>query len=143
MLFCINHNDRKIREQINTIVGKPYGFWERIKLSGIGSGRLSVHGFSENLTHYFGKTLDRKFVSIELRPKGILVYIKNAVNDYVWVIPYYKLVIYQTETVTFYADNYRIQLERASIFPKKSAFLDRILAAKLAYYQQYDSPLSA
>lgn len=143
MLFCNNHNDRKIREQINAIVGKPYGFWERIKLSGIGSGRLSVSSYSENLTHYFGRDLDRKFISIELRPKGILIYIKNKVNDYVWVIPYYKLVIYQTETVTFYSDNYRVHVERNSIFPKKAAFFDKIMSSKCDYYEKYNSPLSA
>ena len=143
MLFCINHNDRKIRAQINEFVGKPYGFWERIKLSGNGSGRLSVHAYSENFSHYFGKDLDRKFVSIELRPKGILVYIKNKVNDYIWVIPYYKLVIYQTETVTFYADNYCVKIERSSIFPKKADFLDKIISAKSEYYERYNSPLSA
>lgn len=135
MIFLNNHNDKDIRDEINAMVGHPYSFMERLKMGGNGCSRLYVEEYSPKFSKHFGESQDRKTINIELRENGILVYINNKVNNYVWVIPYYRLNIYQTKTFSIYADGAFIKVKKDSVFPMNKKFVDKLMQLRLNFLE--------
>lgn len=126
MIFNNNHNDKKIKKKISALVGTSFSWIERFKRKGIGSTRIKVIHTSAGLKDYFGRDQDIKYINIELRPKGILVYIKNKVNDYVWVIPFYKLSLYQSKHYSIHADGEFLKCDLSTIYPRNEKFFRKI-----------------
>lgn len=88
LVFTYNGTDRKVQHQIENRVGKSFSFFEKVRMGGNGSPQLFVKDFSDVVKPYFTQSLDRKFVNIELRPKGILIYMKNESNDFIAAFPF-------------------------------------------------------
>lgn len=122
----MNHNDRKVTLAIKELVGPPYPLLERIRMGGNGSTRLDVLTYSECFNEHFGRELDRKFLNIEVRPKGIVVYIKNKVNDFAWVVPYAHLRLDRSEGFCIHGPEGGIALAPTSVFPKNRSLVQRI-----------------
>ncbi|MGB0933702.1 MAG: hypothetical protein ACPGU5_05435 [Lishizhenia sp.] len=97
VVFTYNGTDRKVQHEIETRVGKAFTFFEKIKMGGNGSPKLYVENCSDAVLPYFKKSSDRKLVNIELRPKGILLYLKNESNDFIAVFPYSNLIVQKQE----------------------------------------------
>lgn len=140
MILNNNYNDKETRKTINEQVGNSYSFIERLKLRGIGSKRVRVKSYSEGLKHMFGRDHGLKYTIMELRPKGIIIYIKNSLNEYVWLIPFYKLAIYQSSEFTIHGGGEFIKLELNEIFPKNKKFIDKLNDLKTAFLKDFDSP---
>lgn len=88
MIFVYNGTDRKVQFEIEKIAGKPFKLIDRIRMGGNGSPQLFLTNLHETIAPYFKKSDDRKFINIELRENGILVYIKNESNDYICALSY-------------------------------------------------------
>ena len=71
---------------------------------------------SEKLAQCFGKSQDIKFVIIELRKKGIIVHIRNAVNNYVWLIPFHHLSIFKSDLLSIQRHNKQQQHKATTIY---------------------------
>lgn len=141
MIFGNNHNDRKIKEAINEAVGEPYSLLERVRLGGNGSPRLSVKSYSEKLNAHFGEGSERKFVNIELRRKGVLVYIKNHINNYVWSIPYHQLSLFKSGTFNIHAEGHFIKIELENQHPSVQKFTKKLLQEYLENAKKQHQPL--
>ena len=129
-IFNNNHNDKEITQALNKLVGKPFSLIDRFKQKGIGSRRIVVESFSPGLFHYFDDDNDLKKVNFELRPKGIIVYIKNKINDYKWAIPYYALHIYNTQTFSIHAHGNFLKFKQNEVFPYNQNFFDQVMSAR-------------
>ncbi len=140
MIYGNNHNDKKQRAEINELVGIPYGFIERLKLGGNGSPRLSVDEYSPQLKLQFGESAERKFINIELRKKGILIYFRNHVNNYVWPIPYYQLSIFQSGTFNIHAHGLFIKIHLDTNSRSSNIFIKKMLKAKAEFAEMHLSP---
>lgn len=132
MIFNLNYNDPTITRKINELVGKPYSLRERILKGGTGTSKLLVKEMSNELVAKFGLNHDLKYVSIELRSKGIIVYIKSKINDYAWPMPFYKLSVYQSNYFSIHFDGLFIKLDLTTVYPKNKKFVDQLMAAKAA-----------
>lgn len=130
MILGMNSNDKERRKLIDDCVGKPFSLMERIKKGGIGSRRMLIESASGEFEKCFGYNNDLKYANIELRPKGILIYIKNKVNDYVWVVPYYQLVIFQNRFFSLHANGLKIQFNMKSVYPANRQFIKKMLLSK-------------
>lgn len=132
-IFNKNYNEPSVTREIESIVGKPFSFRERIKRRGIGSTKLRVMEMSENLIPYFDKSVNLAYVSVEQRPTGMIVYIKGNVNDYCWAIPFYHLNIFQSNFYSIHAEGEFLKLDLKSVYPHNSKFFKRLQSARTDY----------
>lgn len=130
MLFNTTYVDNDVTREINLILGKPYSFLKAILLKGTGSHRMMIEEVSPHFRNVLNTTSDINYANIELRPKGIIFHINKGLQNYSWIIPYYKLVLFQSETLSIHADGMFIKLKNNQYVRKNSTFLAKILDLK-------------
>ncbi|MBT8194804.1 MAG: hypothetical protein HKO56_00805 [Bacteroidia bacterium] len=130
MIAEISFKNKKIKEQIDELVGKPYSFIDRIKKGGIGSTRMIIEECSIDFHPYLTDTNKLKFASIEIRPKGILVHLNKNYSHFAWVIPYYKLTIYKSKHISIHADGSFLKCSNKSINTNNDKFLSKLMEYK-------------
>jgi hypothetical protein len=137
MILVANIFDKKFKETVNKAVGEKYTIFERLKLKGIGSGQLKVIEYSNNLKDCFSDNHDIKFVIIELRKNGLIVYIKNYIDDYVWLIPFHQLSIFKSNFFSLHGNGTFIKIDLKSIKGNNETFFKKVQDKKLELYQTY------
>ena len=123
--------DNDEAKEINTILGNSFSFLQILKLRGIGSSRFVVDSVSEKLSQTINRVSDINYCSIELRPKGILVNITQQINLFSWVIPYYKLVIFNSNTFSIHANGSYIKMVKDKNYSNNKNFISKMLKLKL------------
>lgn len=139
MLFNTTNTNQIFIQESTDAVGEPFSFLEKIKLGKISSGKLEIAAFSPKLQPEMLAAADSSFATIVLRPKGIIVNISDATNQYSWVIPYYRLVIYNTQTFTIHANGHFIKCRRNKNYHDNKKFINKMIDLKndslnLEYY---------
>tara|TARA_B100000767_G_scaffold233155_1_gene225366 strand:- start:147 stop:551 length:405 start_codon:yes stop_codon:yes gene_type:complete len=119
--------DKDQAKEINNILGKSFGFLQILKLRGIGSSRFVIDSVSKNLSQTINKVSDINYCSIELRPNGILVNITQQINLFSWVIPYYKLVIFDSNTFSIHANGSYIKMVKDINYSNNKNFISKML----------------
>ncbi len=138
MLFNISHNDKKIKEAINDLVGNSFGIIENIKMKGTGSPGMIIVKASQEIGAVLNKNNAIKYANIELRPNGIIIGFQSQLEVYALVIPFYKLVIFKPgNTMTFHIDHHFISIDISKKTDKFMKFLEKIENQKLK--QTYNS----
>ncbi|CAI8189600.1 MAG: Uncharacterised protein [Flavobacteriaceae bacterium] len=95
MLLNVSYNDPKIKEKIDTAVGKPFTLKERWAKGGVGSSKLIISQTSIEIHNLLVLDNNRNTCNIELRPQGIILRFRSLLETYALVIPYYKLTLYK------------------------------------------------
>jgi hypothetical protein len=95
MLLNVSYNDPKIKEKIDTAVGKPFTLKERWAKGGVGSSKLIISQTSIEIHTLLVLDNYRNTCNIELRPQGIILRFRSLLETYALVIPYYKLTLYK------------------------------------------------
>lgn len=127
-----------IKESIN-LVGKAFSFLEKLKMGSVGSSRLVVSEFSPKLKPKNLDTIAVNYTNIELRPKGIIVHFTNRLERYSWIIPYYRLVIYNAQTFSIHANGNFIKCSKNKNYKENKKFIEKMIDLKntflnLSYY---------
>lgn len=104
MIIDLSKNKKEDREKIQELVGKPYSWLNRLKLGGIGSSRMQLSKYSTGFSEFFSHTHSNIYANIEIRPKGIIVHFKKYQTHLGWVVPFYKLTMYQSEYLSLHAE---------------------------------------
>jgi hypothetical protein len=130
MLLNVSYNNPEICKKIDTEVGKPFSFLERIKQRGIGIGHLIITSSSSEIQKLLALDKYRNKCNIELRPNGIIVGFRSLLESYALVIPYWKLTLYKgkAEEYSLYRDTYCIKIEAKN--KNVHQFIKRILTEK-------------
>jgi hypothetical protein len=104
MIRELSTKNRVTNLEIDRIIGKPYPFFQRLKLGGITSPRFDLISTSKRIAGKLKyKSLSLK-CKIELRPRGIIVLFLFSDEVYGWIIPYWRLNIVKTyNNVSVYA----------------------------------------
>lgn len=131
MVIDSTYRNDENKELINDLVGKPFSLFQSLKLGGIGSKRMIIGNVSPNLSTYLNTTADINYGNIELRPSGILIHFTKGLQRYTWVIPYYQLVIYKTNGISFHAQGMFIQFLNNKTYKENKLFLDKLMTQKL------------
>lgn len=133
MLYNLTYNDSKITAEVNSLVGKPFGLIDNIKLNGIGSPRLDIEKSSAQIQEFLSFDHNRNFCNVELRPKGIIIRFRSLLETYGLVIPYYKLVIFKPgNSVTFHMDHHFISVSVPSNNKGILLFIEKLNQQKSA-----------
>ena len=133
MIKNLSYNSKKNRTILSEIVGRPFSLIERIRLKGIGSGKLIIIDASKEIVELLRLDNNINHCNIELRTNGIIIRFRSLLETYGLIIPYYKLVIYKGESniYSFYKDNYYIKFMADN--KKTSLFVKKIVRLKIKF----------
>lgn len=140
MLFNTTYVNNEITREINAALGKPYSFLKAIQLNGTGSQRMIIEEVSAHFKHVLNSVSDINYGNIELRPKGVIFHINKGLQKYSWIIPYYKLVIFKSETLSIHADGMFIKLRNNEAVRKSNKFLTKIITLKEEFLNSQNEP---
>ena len=133
MIYNSTYTDIEKDIEADKLVGKKYNLIKSIRLGGIGSKRLIVDELGVNFKKLIQQKNDIIYSNIELRNKGIIVYIVDRQKRYTWVIPFYKLVIYKTPSFSIHSDGNYIRFSNKLNHKQNLAFFKKILDHKLNF----------
>ena len=133
MIYNSTYSDIEKDIETNSLVGKKYNLIKSIRLGGIGSKRLIVEELGINFKKLIQQKNDIIYSNIELRNKGIIVYIVDRQKRFTWVIPFYKLVIYKTPSFSIHSDGNYIRFSNKLNHKQNLAFFKKILDHKLNF----------
>lgn len=113
MLLNISYNRPQIKNQIDSNIGRSFSLVDRLKMGGIGSGKLVIDTTSQQIYNLLILDSYRNVCSIEMRLEGILLSFRSLLETYALVIPYRKLHIYKgkSEQYSIYMDNYFVKVK--------------------------------
>lgn len=130
MLFNTTHTNKTYIKECNAILGDAYTLLKKIKLGGNGSSRLMVDRFSAKLEPKNRNTTAINYANIELRPKGIIIHFTNGLDRYSWLVPYFRLVIYNTQTLSIHANGNFIIFKKNKNYTDNKKFIDKMINLK-------------
>ena len=137
MIYNISYRDRKIIRAINETIGRPFSVIERLKLKGIGSPRFILNNSSDDINKLLPSDESLVKISIELRPNGIIVHFKKFTEHYSWIIPYYKLTIYNSNNLTIYSDSSFMKISKDNLRKPHIKFMKKLINLKAEFSKNY------
>jgi len=133
MLRNLTYNDREIKKEMETLVGKPYSIPNRLKMKGTGSPKYVIKNASDSIMDKLNMDNNLNYSSIELRPGGIIVSFRSLLETYGWILPFDKF------SIKFLSGTYEIRsgkeyliIENTLRFKTAERFLKKII-----YYQNH------
>jgi hypothetical protein len=129
-LFNTSYKNTDYVRESTHIVGKAFSFLEKIKIGGIGSSRIAMSELSDKLQPVNLQTIAVNYANIELRPKGIVIHFTNSLDRYSWVIPYYRLVIYSSETFSIHSNGSYIKFSKNRYYQQNIKFINKMMEFK-------------
>ncbi|MFT4801249.1 MAG: hypothetical protein ACI93N_001019 [Flavobacteriaceae bacterium] len=141
MVFDTTYKNEDYNQQSLLLVGKSFSFIERIKQGSIGSSRLIIESKSPKLDLGKLKFGETDYGNIELRPKGIIIHYTSKLERFSWIIPYYRLVIYNSQFFSIHANGSFIQFLKNKNYTANKKFIDKMIDIKNDYLNlsYYDS----
>ncbi|MFH4968107.1 hypothetical protein V8G61_07870 [Gaetbulibacter sp. M240] len=138
MILNSTYKNKEEKQLLEDVVGKPFSFFESLKMGGIGSKRMIIRDVSPNLKEFMNKVDDINYANIELRKSGVLIYINKGLQNFTWAIPYYQLVMYKTNGASIHAQGRFIQFKNNKTFKENKGFFEKMLDEKIKYDLQYN-----
>ena len=133
MIYNSTYTDIEKDIETETLVGKKYNLIKTIRLGGIGSKRLIVDELGVNFKKLIQQKNDIIYSNIELRKKGIIVYIVDGQKRFTWVIPFYKLVIYKTPSFSIHSEGNFIRYSNKLNHKQNLIFFKKIVDHKFNF----------
>ena len=133
MLKNLSYKDPQIEKQMNSLVGEEFSLMKKLKLKGAGSRKLYIKKCDNEIYDLLRNDYELSVCNIEIRPKGIIIYIKSNLETYGLIIPYYKLVIFKVgdEDYTINADTNFLKIRVKNRFDH--VFMKKINTQKANY----------
>ena len=132
-LYNITFKNKETTKLINEEMGKAYGVISKIKLGGIGSRRMIIQEFSQDINKLRIKVSGLQYANIELRPKGIILHINQGIYTHAWTILFYHLNIYNGDFFTLHGNGNYIQFNKEKSWKENRNFLQKLIQLKSNY----------
>tara|TARA_B100000614_G_scaffold248100_1_gene255686 strand:+ start:1429 stop:1842 length:414 start_codon:yes stop_codon:yes gene_type:complete len=129
-LYNITYKNKETEKEINAEMGRPFGLIEKLKLGGIGSRRMIIENFSEDIKNLALKVSGIQYANIELRPNGIIVHINQGIYTHAWTIPYFRLSVFNGDFFTIHGGGSHIQFNKEKSWKENKEFLQKIVKLK-------------
>ena len=130
MLFDTTYKNENFNDESAILVGKKFSLLERMKLKGIGSSRMIIKEISPKLNLGTLKYSETDYGNIEIRPKGVIIHYTRKLERFSWVVPYYQLVIYNTQFFSIHANGNYIQFLKNNNYIANKKFINKIVQLK-------------
>lgn len=138
MIFKTTHTNRDAETTINDLLGKPYSFFESIKIGGVGSKRMMIDEVSPRFIQFMNTVSDINYGNIELRRKGIVVHINKGLKNYSWAIPFYQLHTYKTAGFSIHAQGNFVRFKNNKLLKENKKFIDKLIDLKIENDKQFE-----
>ena len=130
-LFKVSYKDRVIEAEIKELIGAKFNLLERFKMKGVGSQRFTVEGVNRELSDLWQGQSGAQLTNIEMRKKGILLWFRFKIENYVLAFPYSRLNVYKNNNVlTLISGKWTIRLKAANNIPLKMEFVRKLFEKK-------------
>ena len=129
-LYNITYKNKETEKEINAEMGKPFGLIEKLRLGGIGSRRMIIENFSEDISSLALKVSGIQYANIELRPNGVIIHINQGIYTHAWTIPYFRLSIFNGDYFTVHGGGSHIQFNKEKSWKENKEFLQKIVKLK-------------
>lgn len=133
MIFNTTHKNDDFDYESNKALGKPFSFFKKIKMRGIGSSRLIISKISKKLFPNQLQFSEINYANIELRPNGVIIHFTNRLERFSWLIPYYKLIVYNTNSFSIHADGNSISFLKDKRYLLNKIFIKKMIDLKISY----------
>ncbi len=140
MMLDITYYNKEKEETIDGLLGKSFGFWKRLQLKGIGSQRMVLVKTSPGFYQYKNSISDINYLSIELRPNGILVHLNKGLQNLAWSIPYYQLSVFKTDIFSLHAQGEFLSVSCDKNYHGNKLFFNKMDLLKNMYLNQTSLP---
>ncbi len=137
MLLNTTHKNDEHELIMRELVGKAFSIRKKLKLRGVGSGRMVIDEASPKLERTLLNGPDLNYANIELRPKGILVRITRRLDNFTWIIPYYQLHIYKTEGLSVHGQGQFLHFRENQMLQNNKPFFKKLSNLKLEFMKDY------
>ncbi|MDG1064364.1 MAG: hypothetical protein P8O93_07965 [Flavobacteriaceae bacterium] len=140
MLFNTSYANKEFDHESVAIVGPSYSLIQKLVNGPKGSSRLIIDGFSPKIQAQIKSSSSLHYANIELRPKGIIVHFTQGLERFAWIIPYYRLAIYNTSKFSIHGDGQFIKFRKDKHYKSAKGFIEKMAQDKidflnLDYYQ--------
>ena len=137
MIFNTTHKNKDAETTINDLLGKPYSFFQSVKLGGTGSKRMIIEEVSLSFLRFMNAVADINYGNIELREKGIVIHITKGLKNFSWAIPYYQLHTYKTDGFSIHAHGNFVRFKNNKLLKENKKFIDKVIGFKIENDKQY------
>ena len=137
MILNTTYTNKDNDATIDILVGKPYSFFTKLRMKGIGSGRMIIDKVSPKLQRALLNGPDLNYANIELRPKGILVRITRRLDNFTWIIPYYQLYTYMTNGLSIHGQGEFLHFRNDRFYKNNKEFIRKMLNLKVIFTKDY------
>lgn len=137
MLLNTTYTNKDNDATIDNLVGSPYSFLKKLRMKGIGSGRMIIDKVSPKLQRALLNGPDINYANIELRPKGILVRITRRLDNFTWIIPYYQLYTYMTNGLSIHGQGEFLHFKNDRFLKNNKEFIKKMLNLKVVFTKDY------
>ena len=112
MLVRLSPDYAAVKAKIDEAVGKTFTLEERKRLENTSSANHEITGASIEIYNLLVLNENRPTCSLEMRPNGIVISFRSALDTYALVIPNHKLRIYKgsAENYSFHKDQHFIKI---------------------------------
>ena len=132
-IYNITYKNKETDKLINLELGKAYSLLQKIRTKGIGSRRMIIENFSNEMKKLELKVSGIQYANIEIRPKGIIVHINQGIYTHGWTIPFYHLNIYNGDYFTIHGAGSFIQFNKEKSWKENKPFLNKLITLKSNY----------
>ena len=139
MIINTTHLDKEKKILIQSLVGDSISIWESLFVKRKGSHRMIINNLSENFNNYFKKYNDLLYANIELRKKGIIIRISANLESVSWIIPFYKLTIFNSTYFSIYADDNFIKFKKDKYYSINKKFIESLINEKAFYINKFSA----
>lgn len=137
MILNTTYTNKDNDATIDNLVGSPYSFLKKLRMKGIGSGRMIIDKVSPKLQRALLNGPDINYANIELRPKGILVRITRRLDNFTWIIPYYQLYTYMTNGLSIHGQGEFLHFKNDRFLKNNKEFIKKMLNLKVVFTKDY------
>ena len=138
MIYNTTNRNKEAEAIFNDLLGKPYSFFEAIKLGGVGSKRMIIEEVSSGFLKMMNTVSDINYANIERREKGILIHINKGLKNFSWAIPFYQLHTYKTSGFSIHAHGNFVRFKNDKLFKENKKFIEKIIDLKIEDDKKYD-----
>ena len=131
MIVDLTYYNKELNAEIDSVIGEKFNLIERMKMKGIGSRRMIIENFSAEFKLVKSNFNDTQYANIELRPKGIIVHITKGINNYGWIIPFFRLSIFNTSFLSIHSEGAYFNLNKLKSLRENKDFIRKLMVNKL------------
>ena len=137
MILNTTHIDKEKKDLIDTLVGNPLSLWESL-FKNKGSHRMIIESFSEKFNRFFKTYNNLLYANIEIRKKGIIVRISVNYETVSWLVPFYKLTIYNSNLFSIHSNGNNIKFRKDKYYKINKNFINSLIEQKAFHSEKFD-----